>query len=590
MNFFGLNVTRAAPRGGLTPVSPYGSNKGGWGPYIREAFSGAWQRNITWTTDTVLAHHAVYACITRIAQDIGKLRPKLVERGGDSEIWEETTNTAHAPVLRAPNGFQNHIQFKEWWTTSKLVNGNTYVLKERDNRGVVVALYILDSTPGRVQVLVAPDGSVFYNLKIDYLSGLNDDEIAVPASEIIHDRINCLYHPLIGTSPIFACGMAANMGLQIQTNQSGFFSNGSNPSGILSSPVTITPQKSLELSELWNARFGKDKSGGVAVLGDGMTFVPMRMNAVDSQLIQQLQWTAETVCSTFHVPPWKIQIGSQPAYTKPEIANQAYYSDCLQSPIEQWELCMDHGLGIGEGVMIEGRELGVELDLDGLLRMDMASQITSLKEGVSGSIYTVNDARKKLDLEPVDGGDEIWMQQQNFSLPALAKRDAQADPFGTTPPPAPAVPAPQSQKALPAGAPAAPTRAAVVSDDDDPDLWNGWFARDALALVREAHALQSSVVERSIESERLTTFTDSTRAAIDLMTRTVQALAERDTIVNVAPAQVHIAPTTVNITPPDVNVALTIPPEPGQTVTRYSKVIRNDIGALVGVETTEVKS
>jgi phage portal protein BeeE len=54
-----------------------------------------------WTTDTVLAHHAVYACITRIAQDIGKLRPKLVERDDDG-IWSETENAAHSPALRKP--------------------------------------------------------------------------------------------------------------------------------------------------------------------------------------------------------------------------------------------------------------------------------------------------------------------------------------------------------------------------------------------------------------------------------------------------------------------------------------------------------
>jgi hypothetical protein len=38
----------------------------------------------------------------------------------------------------------------------------------------------------------------------------------------------------------------------------------------------------------------------------------------------------------------------------------------------------------------------------------------------------------------VEGGDSAYLQQQNFSLEALAKRDAQPDPFGTSPkPPAP---------------------------------------------------------------------------------------------------------------------------------------------------------
>jgi HK97 family phage portal protein len=439
---FGLTLTRAS--GGLQPVS---ENRGGWWPLIREPFSGAWQRNIEWTTDSVLAHHAVYACITRIAQDIGKLRPKLVEQDDDDGIWTEIENAAHSPVLRRPNHFQNHIQFKEWWAVSKLTRGNTYVLIERDQRGVPKAFYILD--PTRVQVLVAPDGGVFYDLRQDNLAGLQTDHIAVPASEIIHDRINCLYHPLVGTSPIFACGSAANMGLQIEQNSSGFFANGSNPSGVLSTATAITPEKSVELSDLWNARFGKDKSGGVAVLGSGLSFTAMRMSAVDSQVIQQLKWTAETVCSTFHVPPWKVGIGSQPAYTKPETANNAYYSDCLQSHIEQWELCMDEAFGFT--TTTEGRWLGVEIDLDGLGRMDMASQVETLGKAVGGSVLTVNEARKKMDQKPVDGGDSIWMQQQNYSLDALAKRDAQDDPFGTKQPALP--PAETPQKQLTAGDP-----------------------------------------------------------------------------------------------------------------------------------------
>jgi HK97 family phage portal protein len=429
MRLFGLDVTlaRRAP-GGLSSVY---DNRGGWWPIVREPFTGAWQRNMEWTTDTVLAHHAVYACITRIAQDIGKLRPKLVERDDDG-IWSEVENAAHSPALRKPNRFQNHIQFKESWAISKLVRGNTYVLIERDARRVPTAFYVLD--PSRVKVLVAPDGAVFYELHADNLAGFEHDLPAVPASEIIHDRMNCLYHPLVGTSPIFACGTAANMGLQIQENSAAFFGNGSNPSGILSSAVPITAEKSAELSDLWNARFGKDKSGGVAVLGSGMTFSQMRMSAVDSQTIEQLKWTAETVCSTFHVPPWKVGIGSRPAYTKPENENQAYYSDCLQTHIEQWELCMDQAFAF-DTTKTEGRWLGVELDLDGLLRMDEGSQIETLSKAVGGSLLTVNEARKKVDQKPVDGGDSIWMQQQNYSLEALAERDRN-DPFPAKPTPA----------------------------------------------------------------------------------------------------------------------------------------------------------
>jgi HK97 family phage portal protein len=383
---------------------------------------------------------------------LGKLRQKLVELDEEDGIWTEISAAAFSPRLARPNRFQNHIQFKEWWATSKLAHGNTYTLKERDGRQGVGAMYILD--PTRVTPLIAPDGAIFYDLKADNLAGLQMDSVAVPASEIIHDRMNCIFHPLVGVSPIWSCGSAANMGLEIATNSATFFGNGSNPSGILTSPTPITPEKSKELSEIWNSRFGGQGSGGVAVLGNAMKFEPMRMSAVDSELVGQLDWVSAAICTAFHVPPFKVGIGAMPSSENAERLNQIYYSDCLQSHIEQYEACMDEMFGFESPV--GGKTYGVELDLDGLLRMDTASQVTTLTEAIGGSLYSIDEARQKIDRKKVQGGDKIWMQQQNFSLEALDQRD-QNDPFAKAPTaPAvaaadatPALPAPETQKLLP---------------------------------------------------------------------------------------------------------------------------------------------
>jgi HK97 family phage portal protein len=422
VRLFGLNI-------GIKKAAPVGSaavsdSRGGWFR-IFEPFMGAFQRDIEWTAETVLAHNAVYACITLIAADIGKMRPKLVQK--DNGIWSEVeTASPFWGVLRKPNSYQNHIQFKEWWMTSKLVRGNTYVLKERDRTGVVRALYILD--PARVKVLVAPDGSVFYELNHDNLSGLRQ-AITVPASEIIHDRMNCLFHPLVGTSPIFACGSAANVGLKVANNSAKFFAAGSNPSGILSAPKEISQEDAQRLAEVWAANFTGDNSGKVAVLGNDMKFEPMRMTAVDSQLIQHLKWTEGVVCSTFHVPAFKAGYGATPTYQNSEVMNQIYYSDCLQAHIESMELVLDEGLGLTD---VPGKTLGVELDIDTLIRMDTGAQVEALNKAVGGGWMSPNEARAKRDLKPVTGGDTPYMQQQNYSLAALDARD-RAGPPGEKP-------------------------------------------------------------------------------------------------------------------------------------------------------------
>lgn len=420
MRIFGFEITRRQKA-----LAPVAENRGGWWPIVRESYAGAWQNNVTIDSNLVLSYHAVYACMTLIASDIAKLRVKLVAQDEDG-IWTEITNPAYSPVLRRPNSYQNRIQFWENWILSKLMRGNTYVLKERDARGVVAKLYILDST--RVTPLVSDDGNVFYQLRADNLTGM-DSDVVVPAREIIHDRMNCLFHPLVGVSPIFANGLAATQGINIQNNSTRFFGNQARPSGILTAPGSIGEGTAERLKEAWETKFTGENAGRVAILGDGLKFEPIVMTSVDAQLIEQLKWTAEVVCSTFHVPPYKIGIGQMPTYNNVQALNVEYYSQCLQSYIEAAELSLDEGLEMKA-------DIGTEFDLDGLLRMDSVTQMAVLKEGIGASILAPDEARKKLDLKPVEGGASPMAQQQNYSLAALAKRDAQDDPFAKDSPPA----------------------------------------------------------------------------------------------------------------------------------------------------------
>ncbi|WP_054886687.1 phage portal protein [Pseudomonas sp. NBRC 111130] len=405
-------------------------NRGGWLGVIRESFAGAWQQNVEVDQDTVLAFSAVFSCITLIASDIAKLRVKLVEFTKD-KVWEETTSSSFSPVLRKPNHFQNRIQFYESWVTSKLTNGNAYALKLRDARGVVTKLYILD--PRRVTPLVGDDGSIFYDLKADNLSTLQEG-VVVPASEIIHDRMNCLFHPLVGISPIYACGLAAMQGNAIQNNSAKFFQNGSKPGGVLTAPGAISEETAKRLKAHWDSEYSGQSAGKVAVLGDGLKYEGMAMSAADSQLIEQLKWSAEIVCSVFHVPGYKVGVGPQPTHNNAEVLNLEYYSTCLQSLIEALELCLDEGLELPS-------QYGTEFDLDGLLRMDTASLYKANNEAVSGAWMKPNEARRRAGLPPVEGGDSPMIQQQNYSLAAIARRDAQPDQFSTAPV-TPAIPEP----------------------------------------------------------------------------------------------------------------------------------------------------
>jgi HK97 family phage portal protein len=482
--------------------------RGLWGP-IQESFAGAWQRNITVEPPANLATYSpIYACVTRIAGDIAKLGLQLLTETATPGVPElAPKNSPFWRVLRRPNSFQNRIQFIRYWLICKLLFGNAYAMKVRDERGIVVALYLLD--PRRVTPLVTPDGGVYYSLSSDQLARIPTGIAAAPASEIIHDRGPTLWHPLIGVPPIYACALSGTLGLRIQQNSTTFFQNMSRPSGMLTAPGTIDDITAARLTKEWNENYSGTRLGRLAVLGDGLKYEALTIAAEQAQLVEQLGLTAIDVATAFGMPAYKINQGSMPTNNNVQALNQQYYSDCLQTHIEDIELCLEEGLSVPDGYR-------VEFDLDGLLRMDSATQMDVLAKGVGGAILKPDEARAKLNRRPIPGGDAVYLQQQNYSLEALAKRDAMADPFAKPVAPAPAPPAAPAVAADPAAGSKAAEDLLARSLDAISNLASKAAAADEQRLLAQSQAARA-------QSEA-----DEARALVEQLQEQARAPAAED--------------------------------------------------------------
>lgn len=437
MRIFGITISREKAAGNLSGVTGRG-----WWPLIKESYAGAWQQGVEVKRDSVLAHHAVFACQTLIASDIAKLGVRLVQKI-EPGVWQEATSPAYSPVLRKPNAYQTRIQFIESWVLSKLQFGNAYILKQRDGRGVVVGLHVL--SPQYCRPLIADNGDVYYEVSADALSGVRQ-QITIPAREIIHDRYNCLFHPLVGLSPIFANGLAATQGLAAQESATKLFQNGARPGGLLTAPGAISDETAQRLKDHWDNNYSGVNAGKVAVLGDGLKYEAMTMKSVDAQLVEQLKWSAEVVASTYHIPLYKVNLGPPPTTGNIQSLNVEYHSQALQRLIEDIELCLDDGLGIGDGVNVGGTIYGVEIIEDGLFRMDSLTQMEMLDK--ARSVLTLDERRARLGSKAMpEGGDTVYLQQQDHSLAAIAARDKllieQSSLPTDTPAPVEAPPAPE---------------------------------------------------------------------------------------------------------------------------------------------------
>jgi HK97 family phage portal protein len=400
-------------------------NDESWWTRIFDWTPQAWQTHHAYDTSetSVLANPTVFACITLIQGDVGKL-PFVVEQETDG-VWQKVPHDV-LRILRRPNKYQNQIQFRKQWIGSKLLHGNTFVLKIRDNRGNVIGLVVLD--PTEVRTLVSDSGEIFYRLSADKLPMI-DEEIVVPATEVLHDRDNCLYNPMVGLSPLFAGAESARISNTAIRDTKYFLQNGAKSGGILTAPGNISDETAQRLKAYFESNFTGEKAGKIAVVGDGLEFRQLRMTSVEAQLIEQLGWSDEKICSVFHVPAYMVGVGSPPTYNNIEALTIQYYTQCLQDIVQSMEEVLNQGLNIQP-------RFRIRLDLDELFRLDQSTLVKLLNDGVGGGWMSPDEARAKFNLPPVPGGRYPYLQQQNYSLEALSQRDA-AEPF--------AQPAPQPE-------------------------------------------------------------------------------------------------------------------------------------------------
>lgn len=436
-------ASRAYKSGNLTPAD---SNRSGrvWRT-VAEFRAGGFQQDDTTLGEgeqiNVMTTAVVYSCIRLLVWDISKLPAQVCKllKG----VWTEERHQTLTPLIRRPNYYQGWIDFIQSWLFSYFIAGNAYIIKTREG-GRITQLIVLD--PALCQPLVDREtGAIVYRIGQDPLTPISEEDTLVPASEIIHHRYMAFGHPLIGSSLLVRAQMAARLRTGIIDANANLATNNAVPPGVLIAPEGLSPEQLAEIERVWNAR----KSGKIPVVDAAFKFESLQAKFIDSQSKEFAEVAAVDVCCAAGVPPWKVGMGARPMSVNVEAANIIYYQDSLQLPIEHIEQLLDIGLDVADDVYIR-------VCRDELFLMDSATRASVHAILVKG-IMAPDEARQQWNLPPVPGGADVYMQQQNYSLSALQKRD-QAAPAPST---AAASPGSQGEAASPVDDP--------EDDTEDPE-------------------------------------------------------------------------------------------------------------------------
>jgi hypothetical protein len=186
-----------------------------------------------------------------------------------------------------------------------------------------------------------------------------------------------------------------------------------------------------------------------------MKFTAADLPNDDAQLLDSGRFSAEEICRLFGVPPHKIGILERATFSNIEEQERGFVADCLLPWARRLEAEADVKLF---GRTNRGRRF-TRLNLGTLLRGNSESQMEVVTKGVTTGVYTPNEGREYLDMNPVEGGDILLIQG------AMVRLDDVINPPEPPPPPQPPGP-PQDDDGGP--------------DDPEPDEG----PPDALAALR----------------------------------------------------------------------------------------------------------
>jgi HK97 family phage portal protein len=261
-----------------------------------------------------------------------------------------------------------------------------------------------DGTP--VELVYAPHGScsIIYNeafpKKLYYLFP-NITTKKVEPINVIHLVLNSKDGVQGKGLPIYAKKLL-DIALATDTHAKNYFENGANIDGILKSTKPLSSNQKLDIKQSWQQVHGQGKSGGIAVVGGDMDYIPIGTNANDSEMIESRKFNAEEVCRYLCIDPILLGVSGASSYNSIEQAQLSFLSHCIYPLISLIESEFNRKF-------LKPSERGkfyIDFDENHIMFADKSSTANYYATLVKNGIMTINEARHNLGYTPVDGGDK----------------------------------------------------------------------------------------------------------------------------------------------------------------------------------------
>lgn len=348
---------------------------------------------------TALNATAVLACVTMLAEDFAKLTPSIYRVDSGTGARAPADDHPLYDLLFDPNDYQNYFEFAEMMQVCILLRGNGYAVIARDGRGRPVKL--IPVNPDWVALWEAPDGGLYYHVTpngLHMMAELRQQPFLIPAEDMLHVR-GFSANGLLGASRITLAKEAIGLALAQEQQGSRWMANRAALSGVLSTDQKLNADAAKRMAEDWKqTKGGTQNAGQIAVLEQGLKYVPIAMDANASQFIAQRTFQLQEVARIFRVPLH--MLGDLTRSTNNNIGQQSqeYINLTLSSHTCRWRWKLHQTFGLRKSGIF------VDFDLSQLTAADITGLTNNLARQITAGIRTQDEARIELGLDPMNDG------------------------------------------------------------------------------------------------------------------------------------------------------------------------------------------
>ena len=343
--------------------------------------------------DTALTLSAVYAAVRLISELRASFPLEVVEDQGKLRIPLDDHEVKQ--LLMRPNSYMNQYTFDQYSESLVQLWGNSVSIIRRDFRQ-----RISEMIPVHTQYVnpVMVDGKPMYKVD-DQLTGIKGTFFP---EEVVHFR-NMTSNGIWGKDPISLARESVGLGLAAEVFGSKFFKRGGNLKGVLETANHLEDETFSKFKNRWDKFYAGDAGDfSVPILEYGMTYKALGIPPEAAQFIATRQFQLQDIARWFNVPPHLLADLSRATFSNIEHSDLQFVKYTMRSILKSRETEL-------ETKLLDPKDYGkirIRYNIDGLLRGDLASLTAHLKEMVTVGVLTRNEARNKLNLNPLDGLDK----------------------------------------------------------------------------------------------------------------------------------------------------------------------------------------